>query len=103
MPYLISANYSEYDHDFGNDRCNDKYNDNAATSEELMIENAMKTISFLSCIKFIKWDELLISKSRTQDFRFQATDFFSAGKNTNSRNGEKNSARNRPSMKHRSF
>ena len=56
MPYLISANYSEYDHDSGNDRCNDKYNDNAATSEELMIENAMKTISFLSCIKFIKWD-----------------------------------------------
>jgi len=36
VPYLISANYT--------------------TSEELMIENAMKTISFLSCIKFIKWD-----------------------------------------------
>ena len=28
----------------------------AATSEELMILSAMRTISFVSCIKFEEWD-----------------------------------------------
>ena len=27
-----------------------------ATSEELMILSAMRTISFVSCIKFVDWD-----------------------------------------------
>lgn len=28
----------------------------SATSEELMILSAMRTISFVSCIKFVEWD-----------------------------------------------
>ena len=52
MPYRMSRNYSEY---FPFLSSGLKLNPSAA-SEVLMIESAMKTISFVSCLRFVKWD-----------------------------------------------